>query len=113
MQRLTRCKVRGFYEAAYALGEFQMQDTNTDSTSALADLVGVMLQHNLDASIYDQFVKVGQGAKYTKALKNAIVVLGTEGALMGVEQRLGVKLPPDTLARLSTELSESDAAAKE
>jgi len=90
-----------------------MQESKPDSTSALADLVGVMLEHNLDASLYDQFVKVGQGLKYTKALKNAIVVLGSEGALIGVEQRLGLKLPPDLLARLSSETSEQDPATKE
>ena len=90
-----------------------MPESKSDPTAALADLVGIMLEHNLDASLYDQFVKVGQGPKYTRALKNAIVVLGTEGALVGVEQRLGVKLPPELMARLSSETSEEDPASKE
>jgi hypothetical protein len=90
-----------------------MKESKPDPTSALADLVGVMLEHNLGAGIYDQFVRVGQGQTYTRALKNAILVLGSEGALIGIEQRLGVKLPPEVLTKLVSETQDQAPGTNE
>lgn len=87
-----------------------MSSNDAKTTEALAGLVGLMLVHNSAAGLYDQFAKAGRGTEYNGAMKKAILVLHEQGALHGVEQKLGVKIPAEVLKEWSQEQPEQETA---
>lgn len=74
-----------------------MSHSDTKARDALAGLVGLILSNNPEAGLYEQFANIGKGKEYSGAMKQAILVLHQQGALHGIEQRLGVKFPNSAL----------------
>jgi hypothetical protein len=80
-----------------------MPHNDSKATEALESLVGLILSNNPEAGLYEQFANVGRGQEYSGAMKKAILVLHEQGALHGIEQKLGVKFPPGALASWAAE----------
>jgi len=83
--------------------EIPMSHSDNKATEALENLVGLILSSNPEAGLYDQFASVGRGQEYSGAMKRAILVLHEQGALHGIEKKLGVKFPQSALAMWAAE----------